>query len=268
MDTDAVRRFWDKQPCNARHSQAQDPLVYSQEVTARKYLVEPHLVEFTEFAKWKGKRVLDLGCGIGTQSISFAMAGANVTAVDLSPVSLEIAAGRIRAHGLEDKIRLVCADMQKLGSALPARPYDLVYAWGTIHHCPNPERVLAETKGFMGPHSVLKIMLYHKWSAKGLQTLFRYGGWLRSASTIGLHSEAQQGSPVTWLYSRREARELLYDFEIDDLCVDHIFPYRIPDYIKGQYVREWYWRMMPDWLFRKLERTFGWHMMITAKRRR
>jgi 2-polyprenyl-3-methyl-5-hydroxy-6-metoxy-1,4-benzoquinol methylase len=268
--TERIRRFWDRRPCNARHSQVDvsvDPLLYSQQVTARKYLVEPHLVEFSEFDRWAGKRVLDLGCGIGTQSISFALAGADVVAIDLSSASLEIAAKRLKAHGLQDRVRLLCGNVELLRDILPIRRYDLVYAWGSIHHCLHPERVLAEIEPYMGPHSIFRAMVYHRWSAKGLQILFRHGGWMRPASAVRRYSEAQSGSPITWLYSRGEAYALFAEYAIDDLRVDHIFPYRIPEYIKGLYVREWYWRILPDRVFRRLERTVGWHLMITARRR-
>ena len=61
---------------------------YFDEVEARKYLVEPHIPGFADFERWRGKRVLEVGCGIGTDSINFARAGAELTAVDLSPESL------------------------------------------------------------------------------------------------------------------------------------------------------------------------------------
>ena len=72
-----VRRYWDARPCNIRHSpKPVGSKEYFDEVEARKYFVEPHIPGFAEFERWRGKRVLEVGCGIGTDSINFARAGA------------------------------------------------------------------------------------------------------------------------------------------------------------------------------------------------
>ena len=84
-----VREYWNRRPCNIRHSNS--PIgsrEYFDEVEKRKYFVEPHIPGFCEFDKWKGKKVLDIGCGIGTQAVSFARAGAEYTAIEISEESL------------------------------------------------------------------------------------------------------------------------------------------------------------------------------------
>jgi len=265
-----VSDYWSSRPCNIRHSPK--PIgsrEYFDEVEARKYLVEPHIPEFADFARWKGKKVLEIGCGIGTDTINFARHGARVTAVDLTEKSLDIARGRAKVFGLGDNIRFIQANAEKLSEAIPPEPYDLVYSFGVIHHTPHPGRVLEEIRKYVGPDSTVKIMVYHRWSWKVLWVLFGYGKgqiW-KLSQLIAEHSEAQTGCPVTYSYSRATGRELLdqHGFQVTGVMVDHIFSYSIPEYVKYQYKVVWYFRWMPKPLFRLLERAFGWHLCLTAK---
>ena len=80
-----------------------------------------------------------------------------------------------------------------------------------------------------------------------------------------MYSEAQIGSPVSYVYSRRQARDLLHEFETSSITQDHIFPYRIRDYVQYRYVKNWYFRWMPNSWFRSLERRLGWHLLIIAR---
>src|SRR5262245_27449705 len=101
---DEVKEYWDRRPCNIRHSVKEvGTREYFDEVETRRYFVEPHIAHFAEFAKWKGKRVLEIGCGIGTETINFARAGADVTALDVSDESLAVARQRAAVYGLESR---------------------------------------------------------------------------------------------------------------------------------------------------------------------
>jgi 2-polyprenyl-3-methyl-5-hydroxy-6-metoxy-1,4-benzoquinol methylase len=95
-----VRDYWNARPCNLRHSTAAiGSRQYFEEVEARKYMVEPHIPGFAEFERWRGKKVLEIGCGIGTDTINFARHGALVTTVDLSEESMGLARKRASIFG-------------------------------------------------------------------------------------------------------------------------------------------------------------------------
>ena len=265
-----VSEYWNSRPCNIRHSpKPVGSAEYFDEVEARKYLVESHIPRFADFARWQGKKVLEIGCGIGTDTINFARHGAQVTAVDLTEKSLEVARQRAKVFGLEDRVRFIQADAEKLSSTVPVERYDLVYSFGVIHHTPHPERVLDEIRKYVTPESTVKIMVYNRWSWKVLWILFGYGKgrFWKLNRLIAEYSEAQTGCPVTYSYSRVAGRRLLEDhgFRVTDVMVDHIFPYSIPEYVQYRYKVLWYLRWMPKPLFRALERAFGWHLCLTAK---
>ncbi len=264
-----VRDYWNSRPCNIRHSpQPVGSREYFDEVEARKYFVEHHIPRFAEFERWSGKKVLEIGCGIGTDTISFARHGAQVTAVDLTEKSLEVARQRAKVFGLEDRITFLQANAERLSEYVPVERYDLVYSFGVIHHTPHPEQVLEEIRKYVAPGSTVKIMVYNRWSWKVLWILFIYGKgriW-KLNRLIADYSEAQTGCPVTYSYSRSDGRRWLEDhgFQVTDVMVDHIFPYSIPEYVQYHYQKLWYFRWIPNALFRALERAFGWHLCLTA----
>ena len=265
-----VREYWNRRPCNLRHST--EPVgtrAYFDQVEARKYFVEPHIPGFAQFERWGGKRVLEVGCGLGTDTMNFARAGAHVTAVDLSSASLDLARRRAEVFGLQDRITFVEANAERLSEFVAPAEYDLVYSFGVIHHTPHPERALNQIRRFFsGPRTVLKLMVYHRWSSKVFGILFReaHGAFWRLDEAVAKNSEAQTGCPVTYTYTRSSLRRWVETsgFAVDELFADHIFPYRIPDYVQYRYAKAFPFNALPPTLMRAFERGFGWHLCVTA----
>lgn len=266
---DEVQKYWNRQPCHyLRSSQPVGTKKYFDEINARRYYVEPHIARFAQFEKWSGKRVLDLGCGMGTDTINFARAGAKVTAVELSRKSLELARQQAKLYGLTNKIKFYKADAERLSKIVPPEPYDLIYSMGVIHHTPSPKSVVRQIRQhYVNNDSILKIMLYHRWSWKALSILLTegHGQFWRLDEFIARNSEAQTGCPVTYSYTRKSVRELLSGFDVIRSDIEFIFPYRIEEYKKHLYLKRRSLRILPQPLFRMLEKTIGWQLLITAK---
>lgn len=248
-----IEKFWDNRPCNIRHS---DKMIgtdeYYNEVEAKKFFVEPHIIPFSQFPIWENKNVLEIGCGLGTTGINFVRNGAIYTGVELSKNTLDLAQKRFKVS--KEKGSFYYGNAEKLSSFLPLQTFDLIYSFGVIHHTPKPERIISELKKYMSPNSILKIMLYAKFS------------WKNCMIQLGLdRPEAQYGCPIARTYTKKEINNLLYDFDIISIEQDHIFPYKVDQYKKGNYIKHPWFRIMPNFLFKIMEKKIGWHLLITAK---
>jgi len=209
-------------------------------------------MKFADFNKWEGKEVLEIGCGIGTDAIRFAKAGAKYTATELSKESLDITQQRFKAYGLKGNFYL--GNAEDLKSFIPKNKYDLIYSFGVIHHSPNPEAIISEIKYFMNDNTELRIMLYAS------------NSWKNILIEAGLDQpEAQYGCPIAYTYSKDEIEHLLYDYEIIECQKDHIFPYVIEKYIQHEYDIQPWFKAMPPELLLALEKSLGWHTLIRCK---
>jgi 2-polyprenyl-3-methyl-5-hydroxy-6-metoxy-1,4-benzoquinol methylase len=254
MSIDKVKEYWDRQPCNIKHSQY--PIgsrEYFDTVEHRKYFVESHIPGFAEFEKWRDLEVLEIGCGIGTDSINFARAGAKLTVIELSQKSLEITKQRFQIFNLTANFILGNAEI--LSQYLGDKKFDLVYSFGVIHHTEHPSLVIQESEKILKPKGELRIMLYSKYSTKNFLI------------QLGLaQPEAQTDCPIAFTYTAKEIYKLLHNFQIYYCNKEHIFPYKILKYKKYVYQKKFPWNITPSWLFKSLERLFGWHYLVKAKK--
>ncbi len=266
-DISDVQEYWNRQPCNIKRSKSMPgSIMWCMDTEENKYHVEPHIPEQADFKKWSGKRVLEIGCGIGITACSFAQQGANVTAVDLSEESIRLAKIRADLHGYTDRIKFYQGNAEELDKLVPLEKFDLIWSFGVIHHSPDPGKIINCIKKYMAPHTELKIMVYNKMSWKVFWVFLRYGkaAFWKIDKLIATHSEAQTGCPITFTYTKKSIQDLLVGLEIRDISIEHIFPYRIKDYIQHEYVKVWYFRWMPEKWFKWFEKKIGWHMCVTA----
>lgn len=247
-----VRAYWNRRPCNIRHStQPIGTIEYFQEVEARKYFVEPHIPGFADFGRWAGKRVLEIGCGIGTDAVNFQRAGADYTGIDLSEESLAIARKRFDVFGLEG--RLIHGDGERLAETLAGEQFDLVYSFGVIHHTPQPLAIIRQVRQLVRPDGEFRLMIYARNSWKDIMIEAGFD-----------QPEAQSGCPIALTYTHDEAARLLEGFRIDEIRQDHIFPYVVEKYRAYDYELQPWIAAMPPGMFRALEQRLGWHLLIRA----
>lgn len=249
-----VKRYWNNQPCNVKHSNKElGSKEYFEEVERKRYKAEPHIPKFVNFSSWKGKKVLEIGCGLATEGINFALSGADYTGVDLSEESLSLAKRRFEVYNQSGKFYQ--GNSEVLDTFVPIQKFDLIYSFGVIHHSPNPSKIFDQIYEYMDDNSILKIMLYAKNSWKSYMIEAGYD-----------QPEAQYGCPIANTYSEQEVKKLLSGFDILSIEQDHIFPYQIPPYKEGKFIKEPWFEAMPQPMFESLKKKLGWHLLITARR--
>lgn len=212
MDADkkAVEEFWDRASCGEDlylQNQQRDGYL---EHARRRYELEPIIEEFADFAATAGKRVLEIGVGLGADHMRFAAAGARLSGIDLTSRAVEHTRRRLTLFGLSST--LACGDAENLG--FESDSFDYVYSWGVLHHSPDTGRAISEVHRVLLPGGVAKIMIYHKWSLVGYMLWVRYA-LLRLRPWMGLTEVYARflESPGTKAYSRSEARRMFASFK-------------------------------------------------------
>ena len=153
-----VRAFWDANPCAAELSADPDRVRYFTEIAERRYASKPYIWQTARFDRFAGRRVLEIGCGIGVDGATFARSGARYVGVDLSSASLALAREQFELFGLGGA--LVLANAERLPVA--DESVDHVYSHGALQHTPATGAVVAEMHRVLRPGGTFHVMVYNR----------------------------------------------------------------------------------------------------------
>lgn len=157
----AVRDFWEAEACGERYGSAQD---------RTRYELEPEIIPFADFPSSAGKRVLEIGVGMGADLVRWARARAAVTGIDLTERAASISERRLHEEGLPGVVQV--ADAERLPFADGS--FDIVYSWGVLHHSPDTRRAVGEAQRVLAPGGRIKLMVYHRRSWVALAAWARF----------------------------------------------------------------------------------------------
>ena len=284
-----VRAFWQAHPCGTKFADAAPGSArFFELVEAHRYEKEWHIPAAADFAGSAGLKVLEIGCGLGTDGAQFAAAGADYTGVDLTEAAVDLARKRFEVSRLKGKFQT--ADAENLEFA--DESFDLVYSHGVLHHTPDTQRAVNEIWRVLRPGGRAVVMLYHRdsYNYRVNISVFRRVGarLLKSESGIRLvqritgepldslreHAKLLQekaenylkpdeflnqntdgaGNPLARVFSRDEARELFKAFSQVELRTYFLNKRWLP--VLG--------RFLSRGTESRLAARWGWHVWIYA----
>src|SRR5262249_8138577 len=126
------------------------------------------------FADIRGKRVLEVGCGMGLHTELMAQSGADVTAIDISPKSVEATRARLALKSVQAEV--IELDAERLDAV---DDFDFIWSWGVIHHSPRSGLVLRNLFRALKPGKELRFMVYNLEGMQAYTVIVRYliGFW-------------------------------------------------------------------------------------------
>jgi ubiquinone/menaquinone biosynthesis C-methylase UbiE len=284
-----VRAFWQANPCGVKFADAPPGTRRFYElVEAHRYTKEWHIPEAAGFDQASGLKVLEIGCGLGTDGAQFAEAGADYTGVDLTEAAVDLARKRFDLFDLKGNFRT--ADAENLD--FPDESFDLVYSHGVLHHTPETGEAIEEIHRVLRPAGRAVVMLYHrnsynfrvnisflrragahllrwesglklvhKMTGEPVDSLRQHAALLRTEKDSYLSPDEflsqntdGAGNPLARVYSRDEARKLFKSFSKVELKTYFLNKRWLP--LIGN--------VLPRAIEERLASRWGWHLWIYA----
>jgi ubiquinone/menaquinone biosynthesis C-methylase UbiE len=205
-----------------------------------------YLPRLVNFAGYRGRQVLEVGCGIGTDLVRFAKGGAIVTGVDLSQTAIDLARSNFEWNGVTAR-ELRVANAETLPYSDNA--FDVVYGHGVLQYTADPKRLVRECHRVLRPGGEAIFMVYNRIS------------WLNAMSKLTKVPLEHEDAPVLRKYSIAEFRSLLSRFD-EVKIVPERFPVksRLHGGLKGVLFNTLFvgaFNTLPGaWV-----RPLGWHLM-------
>jgi ubiquinone/menaquinone biosynthesis C-methylase UbiE len=258
-----IQKQWDANPCGAStvSDAVQGTLSFYRKVREHRYnIYAPWLGPIVESEAVPHRRILEIGVGLGSDHYRFAAAGNSMVAIDLSREHLRQTVRHLQLEGLSTQP--VYGDAEN--TAFQRASFDMVYAFGAIHHTPSPEAAVKEMHRVLKPGGVALVALYHLNSLNFLGFLIRHGiwrgrlfkkGWSEFLSEIEYRKDVDSAAPLVKLFSRRRARQLFGAFRNVEISTHHVeFP---------ALHRKW-----PDTraALERLGSAFGWYVVVRAQK--
>jgi len=209
-----------------------------------------YLPQVVNFNGYRGKKILEIGCGIGIDLIGFAKGGAHVTGVDLAQQSIQLAKKNFELHGLKADLRLMNGEALEFVD----NSFDMVYAHGVLQYTADASKMAKEMLRVLKPGGEAIAMVYNRIS------------WLNALSKVMKVELEHEDAPILKRYSIGEFKKMLSPFS-----TIRIVPERFP--VASRLQQGWKaaafnrifvpaFNLIPRFIVRPL----GWHLMAFCRK--
>lgn len=218
---------------------------FFQELEAYRFEKLQYLPMVVDFSAYQGKRLLEVGCGVGIDLVRFARNGAVVTGIDLARIAVDLARENVAQHRLTANLQVMDGEALQFED----NEFDAVYAHGVLQYTANAEKMTMEIHRVLRPGGEAILMVYNKYS------------WLNAVSTVTKVELEHEDAPVLRKYSIKEFKGLLRPFS-EVRIIPERFPVktRLHHGLKARLYNSVFVNLF-NWLPRPLVRPFGWHLM-------
>jgi SAM-dependent methyltransferase len=205
-----------------------------------------------EAARLKDRLLLEIGCGLGFDSLEFLRRGVRVVATDLTPAAIQLA----RAHFAIEQVLPEDVRVENvLDLSFPDDTFDAVWANGVLHHTGDAPRAIAEIRRVLKPGG--RAIISH---------FYRRPSWMYWISRLGRENIEfkEEDPPVIDFLREQEILEMFRGFEIEEAARDH---YRaLPVARKGLKAGLYRWAFRPTYnlLPEPIARRLAYKFSVTA----
>jgi SAM-dependent methyltransferase len=283
-----VEAYWNQKPCDSEFSaRSEHSAEFFLEVERERYRLQTHIPPLLDAIDWAGKRVLEIGTGVGTDARRIVARGGIYTGINIDAGSTRATAMALEVFRLPGQV-LQC-DTTRMH--FPDESFDFIYTFGVLHHIPDAPCAMREIMRVLKPGGELLAMLYNRDSinyAVEIKILRRLGMQLLRIpravdllATLGLprakllrHRElARAGwrmSEDEWLSRNTDGPDNPYSRVYDEAQAAALFA---GFHIKRQqvfYFNHEHWgalgRALPRNVVEALGRRWGWHRIVQARK--
>lgn len=248
---ESIREYWSKHVHDLEI--ARSPLgsrEFFSELEEYRFNKLEYLPNIVDFAAYKGKYLLEVGCGVGIDLVRFARHGAVATGVDLA----EVAVGLARKNAELNNVTTTIQAMDGEHLVFSDRTFDVVYAHGVLQYTKDPSKMIREIYRVLKPGGEAILMVYNGYS------------WLNIMSKLFRVKLEHEDAPVLTKYSIGEFRRMLGPFSHVEIIPER-FPVRsrLHGGFKGRLYNNVFVRAF-NLVPRAVVRRFGWHLIAKAIR--